>query len=204
MHYDALKGDHGLPHDPVTALVSPRPIGWISSVSRSGQRNLAPYSFFNLVAGRPPVVIFSSGSVKDSQRNIEETGEFVCNVASWDLRHEVNLSSARWPAHIDEFDVTGLEAAESRWVVPPRVKRAPAALECRYVKTVSVPRDLEGNLHSFSLIVGLVVGIYIDDEVIRAGRIDVTLIRPLARLGYSDFSVTEEVFGMERPLEPGE
>jgi len=198
MFYDALKNDHGLPHDPLNALVAPRPIGWISSVGRDGIRNLAPYSFFNLVASKPPIVVFGSGFVKDTQRNIEETGEFVCNLANWELRDEVNASSVESPPDLDEFTLTGLEAAESRFVGVPRVKRAVAALECTYLQTVPLPSATEAP-HFFSLIIGRVVGIYIDDAVIRDGIVDVTLIRPLARLGYFDFSVVDEVFAMPRP-----
>jgi flavin reductase (DIM6/NTAB) family NADH-FMN oxidoreductase RutF len=199
MHYDALRGDHGLPHDPIPALVTPRPIGWISTLSASGVRNLAPYSFFNLIAAQPPLVMFGSGFRKDSQRNIEETGEFVCNIATWDLREQVNQSSATVDADVDEFELTGLETAPSRWVNPPRVKRAPAALECRHVQTVQLPTADPGKPHFFSLVIGQVIGAYIDDAVIRDGIVDVTLIRPLARLGYLDYSVTDAVFAMERP-----
>jgi flavin reductase (DIM6/NTAB) family NADH-FMN oxidoreductase RutF len=201
MHYDALKADHGLPHDPVNALVAPRPIGWISSLDKDGQRNLAPYSYFNLIAGRPPLVMFASGYVKDSQRNIEETGEFVCNIATWDLREEVNLSSAKVPPHVDEFEFAGLEAAPSRWVKPPRVKRSPAALECRYVETVKLPTGTEDQPHFFSMIIGLVVGIYIDEKIIRDGLVDVSQIRPLARLGYMDYTAVDEIFAIQRPAD---
>jgi flavin reductase (DIM6/NTAB) family NADH-FMN oxidoreductase RutF len=201
MFYDALLGDHGLPHDPMNALVAPRPIGWISTVGADGVRNLAPYSYFNMVAGRPPVVVFSSGYAKDSQRNAEATGEFVCNIATWSLREEVNRSSTALPPHVDEFDFAGIEAAPSRLVKPPRVKRAPAALECRYIQTVPLPAGTEGQLHRFSLVIGLVVGVYIDDAVLRDGLVDVTLIEPLARLGYTDYSATRDIFSMARPAE---
>jgi flavin reductase (DIM6/NTAB) family NADH-FMN oxidoreductase RutF len=202
MHYDALKGDHGLPHDPINALVAPRPIGWISTISKEGVRNLAPYSYFNLVASHPPLVMFGSGLVKDTQHNVEETGEFVCNIASWDLRQAVNQTSARLPPDVDEFDFAGLETEPSNFVKPPRVKRAPAALECRYVQTIQLPSAQEGRRHFFSMVIGQVVGVYIDEAVIRDGLVDVTLIRPLARLGYMDYSVTLAVFPMKRPGEP--
>jgi len=201
MFYDALKADHGLPHDPTNALVSPRPIGWISSLSKNGVRNLAPYSYFNLVASRPPIVMFGSGYVKDSQRNIEETGEFVCNIADWELREEVNASSAQVPPDVDEFDLVGLEAAESTLVRPPRVKRALVALECKYVRTVELP-SATNDPHFFSMIIGRVVGVYIDESVIRDGIVDVTRIKPIARLGYQDFSVVNQVFAMARPATP--
>jgi flavin reductase (DIM6/NTAB) family NADH-FMN oxidoreductase RutF len=201
MLYDALKGDHGLPHDPVKALVSPRPIGWVSTLSKSGVRNLAPYSFFNMVAAEPPVVVLSSGFVKDTQRNIEETGEFVCNLADWDLREHMNDSSAQAPPDVDEFDLVGLESADSRFVRPPRLKRAKAALECRYVQTVSLPSATQ-DPHFFSLIIGLVVGVYIDEAVIHDGRVDIARMKPVSRLGYLDYAVVEEVFEMQRPNYP--
>jgi flavin reductase (DIM6/NTAB) family NADH-FMN oxidoreductase RutF len=198
MFYDALKADHGLPYDPTNALVSPRPIGWISSLSKDGVRNLAPYSYFNLVASRPPIVVFGSGYVKDSQRNIEETGEFVCNIANWELREAVNASSVQAPPEIDEFDLVGLEAAESTLVRPPRVKRALAALECKYVRTIELPSATD-EPHFFSMVIGRVVGVYIDESVIRDGIVDVTRIQPIARLGYQDFAVVDQVFAMARP-----
>jgi flavin reductase (DIM6/NTAB) family NADH-FMN oxidoreductase RutF len=199
MYYDALKNDHGLPHDPVNAIVAPRPIGWISSLSNSGTRNLAPYSYFNLIASRPALVVYGSSGMKDSRRNIEATGEFVCNIVNWDLREAMNRSSAAVPHEVDEFDLAGLEAAPSRWVKPPRVKRAPAALECRHVQTVALPSADPGVPHFFSLIIGQVVGVYIDDDFIQGGLVDVTKIRPVARLGYFDYSVIDSVFAMPRP-----
>lgn len=198
MFYDALKGNHGLPHDPINALVAPRPIGWISSLSTEGVRNLAPYSYFNLIASHPPVVMFGSGLVKDTQRNVEATGEFVCNIVGFDLHEEMNQTSAHLPPEIDEFDFAGLEAAASTLVRPPRVKRALAALECKYVKTVPLPSATD-KPHFFSLIIGLVVGVHIDESVVRDGIVDVTKIRPVARLGYMDYSVVNEVFAMGRP-----
>ena len=198
MFYDALKGDHGLPHDPVNALVAPRPIGWISTLSADGVPNLAPYSYFNLMASRPPVVVFGSGLVKDSQLNAEVTGEFVCNIAGWDLREEMNRSSAQVGADVDEFALAGLETAPSTLVRPPRVARALAALECRYVQTVPLPTGTE-RPHFFSMVIGLVVGVHIDESVIVDGHVDVTRIRPLSRLGYMDYAVVNEVFAMQRP-----
>ena len=113
MFYDALENKHGLPHDPFKALAVPRPIGWISTVSKSGVANLAPYSFFNAVAEKPHYVVFGSGGIKDSLANIEETGEFVCNIATYDLRHQMNISSATVPHGVDEFPLAGLTAVKS-------------------------------------------------------------------------------------------
>jgi flavin reductase (DIM6/NTAB) family NADH-FMN oxidoreductase RutF len=198
MFYDALKGDHGLPHDPVNALVAPRPIGWISTMNADGVLNLAPYSYFNLMASHPPVVAFASATIKDTQRNIESCGEFVCNIAGADLMEALNQTSANLPPEGDEFAFAGLETAPSTLVKPPRVKGAKAALECRYVQTVPLPSGGD-RPHIFSMIIGLVVGVFIDDAVIKEGLVDVTLMRPLARLGYMDYSVTENVFAMARP-----
>ena len=138
MYYDPRRNDHGLPRNPMLALVVPRPIGWISTVSRSGVVNLAPYSFFNLVSGSPPFVMFSSKPRKDSQRNAEETGEFVCNLATYDLREVVNASSTEWGPAISEPERMGIEMAPCRAVKPPRVARSPVALECKYFKTVEL------------------------------------------------------------------
>ncbi|MEZ5924332.1 MAG: flavin reductase family protein [Hyphomicrobiaceae bacterium] len=195
MHYDAIKRDHGLPIDPFKAIVMPRPIGWISTVSSSGICNLAPYSFFNAVADTPPYVMFASGARKDSQRNAEETGEFVCSIVSYDLREAMNATSATVSPDVDEFELAGLEKAASRFVAPPRVKAAPAALECRYWKSVELP----GGSETGTLVIGAVVGIYLDDRFVKDGRVDSIAMRPLARLGYSEYAVAEAAFRMRRP-----
>jgi flavin reductase (DIM6/NTAB) family NADH-FMN oxidoreductase RutF len=201
MHYDTETNRHGLRHDPFKALIVPRPIGWISTVDGKGVRNLAPYSFFNAISDRPPVVLFSSGGRKDSLRNIEETGEFTCSLAIWDLREQMNLSSATVAPGIDEFEVAGLEAAPSRFVKPPRVARSPAAFECRHWKTVEMPAPDSPSRPTYSVVFGLVVGIYIDDAYVKDGIVDAGAMRPLARLGYMDYSVVtpETIFSMNRP-----
>lgn len=196
MFYDAVANTHGLKHDPFKALAVPRPIGWLSSLSPEGVPNLAPYSFFNAVANRPNYVMFSSVGRKDSIANIEATGEFVHNVATWDLRDAMNQSSANVGSGVDEFELAGLEKAPSRLVKPPRVAASPVAFECRYVQTVELPpTNGEPNLVGF----GEVVGIHIDDDVIVNGKVDLTLFKPIARLGYHDYAVIEEVFTMVRP-----
>ena len=196
MFYDAIENSHGLKHDPFKALVAPRPIGWISSLSPDGVANLAPYSYFNAVANRPNFVIFSSTGRKDSISNIEATGEFVCNLATWDLREAMNQSSASVGAGVDEFELAGLEKAPSRMVKPPRVAASPVALECTYYTTVELPSSGDWqNLVGF----GQVVGIHVDDEVIVDGMVDVTKFKPIARLGYHDYAVVDEIFSMLRP-----
>jgi flavin reductase (DIM6/NTAB) family NADH-FMN oxidoreductase RutF len=137
--YETIANKHGLKHDPFKALVAPRPIGWISTIGKDGICNIAPYSFFNAVGEKPHYVIFSSAGRKDSLLNIEETGEFVCSLATWDLRFNMNMTSAAVPRGVDEFPLGDLTAAPCRLVKPPRVKESPAALECKHWKTVELP-----------------------------------------------------------------
>jgi len=198
MYYDPRRNNHGLSHNPMTALVVPRPIGWISTVSRDGVVNLAPYSFFNVVSGAPPFIMFASKPRKDSQRNAEETGEFVANMATYDLREAVNASSAEYGPTISEPDRIGLEMAPCREVRPPRVAHSPVALECKYFRTVELV-SADGTRNASSVVLGEVVGIYIDDSVIVNGRIDVTRMQPLARLGYMDYCAVNELFAIQRP-----
>lgn len=198
MFYDPRHEDHGLAHSPWTALVVPRPIGWISSLSQDGIANLAPYSFFNAVSGAPPFVMFSSAGRKDSQTNIEATGEFVVNMAVADLKAALNLTSATFAPDIDEFDRAGLEKAPCRNVAVPRVAASPVALECVLNKVVRfTARD--GTKVRSEVIFGEVVGIHIADEVIVDGMLDIARIRPLSRLGYMDYAIIDEVFALARP-----
>ncbi|MBM3530569.1 MAG: flavin reductase family protein [Alphaproteobacteria bacterium] len=201
MYYDPRRDPHGLKHNPMTALVAPRPIGWISTVSRAGVVNLAPYSFFNLVSGGPPFVMFSSKTRKDSQRNAEETGEFVYNMATYELRDAVNLSSTEWGPGISEPERIGLEMARCREVKPPRVARSPVALECRHFKTVELVSS-DGTRNQSSVVIGEVVGIHIDDSAIVNGHVELTRVQPLARLGYMDYCAVNEVFAIDRPDKP--
>ena len=198
MFYDALTNDHGLKHDPFKALVSPRPIGWISTIGTDGVVNLAPYSFFNAVAADPHYVMFASGGRKDSQRNAEETGEFVCSLATYALRNEMNKTGASAAPHVDEMELAGLTPAASQLVKPPRVKDSPVAFECRYHQTVNLP-GRNGEMGHYAMVIGKVVGIYIDDNAIHDGIVDMTALKPLARLGYHDYTVVESVFSMGRP-----
>jgi flavin reductase (DIM6/NTAB) family NADH-FMN oxidoreductase RutF len=203
MFYEPDKRNHGLRHDPFKNLVVPRPIGWISTLDENGVANLAPYSFFNAVASDPPIVIFGAGmrprvpEVKDSQRNIEITSEFVVNLATYALREQMNQSSAPLPAGVSEFAAAGLETAPSTLVRPPRVKASPVHLECKYLKTVEVPCNdpTRGNY----VIFGRVVGIHIDDSLIADGLVDIARARPIARLGYMDYTAVDMVFSLIRP-----
>ncbi len=194
---------HGLKRDPFKSLVVPRPIGWISSQDAEGRVNLAPYSFFNAVASNPPIVMFSAngahneGGLKDSAKNAEETGEFVCNLATWELREKMNASSASLPRDRDEFQVAGLTPAASRLVSPPRVAESPVHLECLWIKTVPLPSNNPDEPNT--VVFGKVIGIHIDDDVIKEGMIDMTKLKPIARLGYMDYTVIDNIFSMNRP-----
>jgi flavin reductase (DIM6/NTAB) family NADH-FMN oxidoreductase RutF len=201
MHYDIDKGDHGLQHDPFKAVMAPRPIGWISTVSKDGICNLAPYSFFNAVSDRPTYVMFASGGIKDSLRNIEETGEFVCSLSTYALREHMNVSSAVVPPEVDEFPLAELTAAASKVVRPPRVKESPAAFECKHYKTIQMPAVSPGGPQGYHVVFGHVVNVYIDDDFIVDGKVDTGAMRPLARLGYMDYGVItpESVFELNRP-----
>jgi len=198
---------HGLPHDPFNALVVPRPIGWISSLDAEGRANLAPYSFFNAVAYHPPQVVFAAtgahteGGLKDSVANIAASGAFVCNVASAALATAVNATSAPAPRAVDEFELAGLTKAPSRLVAPPRVAESPAQLECRLVRIVEL-ETTDPVAAPNRLVIGRVVGVHIDDDVLVDGRVDIARLAPLARLGYRDYAPVREVFEMTRPSWP--
>jgi len=198
MFYDAVANTHGLQWDPFKALVSPRPIGWISTLGKSGVVNLAPYSFFNAVSTDPHFVMFSSGGRKDSQRNAEETGEFVCSLATYDLREAMSRTSEHVDPDVDEMALAGLTPAPSKLVAPPRVKESPVAFECRYWRTIDLPGP-DGGPGTHAIVLGQVVGVHIDDAAIVGGKVDVTKLKPIARLGYGDYAVIDEVFELTRP-----
>ena len=202
MFYEA-NGPHGLRYNPFKSIVVPRPIGWISTLNKHGVGNLAPFSFFNAVADSPPMVMIAcngshaDGGVKDTLANIEATGEFVYNVATWELREQMNLTSSYAPRGVDEMKLAGLESLPSRLVGPRRVALAPAHLECVHYQTIALPANDPAQPNH--VILGRVVGVHISDEIITDGMIDMTRFRPIARLGYHDFTVAREVFTMERP-----
>ena len=198
MYYDAISNEHGLPHDPFKAIVAPRPIGWISTLSKEGVPNLAPYSFFNAIASDPNIVLFSSTGWKDSVQNVEDTGEFVCSLATWDLREQMNTTSAMVPSQTDEFRLSGLTPAPSTAVKPARVAESPVALECKHLRTLEL-RDLTGEPAGYLAVIGQVVGVYIDDAALRDGILDLEHIKPIARCGYRDYALVDELFQMSRP-----
>ena len=199
MHYRPNIDDHGLPHNPFKAIVSPRPIGWISTLNKDGVANLAPYSFFNGIQDDPPMVMFSaSGSkadttdLKDSLVNIRDTGEFCVNIVSDRLKDAMNITSAHYPNDVDEFDQAGLKKGVSKVIKAPFVAASPAVFECSLHSIIPLP----GNGH---MVLGEVVCVHIKDEHLKNGILDVTSYVPLARLGYRDYSSVHEVFSLNRP-----
>jgi len=186
------------PHDPFKALVTPRPIGWISTLSAKGELNLAPYSYFNAFSSNPPIVGFSSEGEKDSSTFALETGEFVWSMATWDLRDQMNASAASLPRGQSEFTHAKLDTAPSRLVRPPRVAASPAAFECRVTEVVKL-KDMDGSDSGRRLVLGRVIGIHVDQRFVRQGRIDSAAMRPIARGGYDEYSVVDQVFSMPRP-----
>ena len=198
--------DHGLPRDPFNAIVVPRPIGWISSIDARGTVNLAPYSFFNAVAYKPPQVMFaattthSHGGLKDSIRNARETGEFVVNLATWALRAQMNATAVPAPRHVDEFEYAGVTQASSQLVNPPRVAESPVHLECIHTRTVDLPTDVPDDPNT--VVFGQVIGIHIADWAIKDGHVDTVALRPVGRLGYLDYVCVDGSFSMERPTWP--
>lgn len=201
MFYDTQSNRHGLAHDPFKAIVAPRPIGWIGSKGHDGTINLSPYSFFNAVSDRPKIVMFSSSGRKDSLRNATETGVFTVNFVSADLVPAMNASSVAVPYGTDEFAIAGLSAIPGRLVDAPYVGEAHAALECR-VTEIHTLKTIDGEDSDSHAVFGQVVGIHIDEGVIRDGRFDVALARPVSRLGYMDYAEVQPVFELLRPAAP--
>ncbi|SNT19534.1 flavin reductase family protein [Tropicimonas sediminicola] len=193
---------HGLPHNPFSAIVSPRPIAWISTRGADGSENLAPYSFFNAVAYVPPQVMFATTGkkhdregTKDTLANIRDTGVFAVNIVEYAQREIMNLTSGPWDKDVDEAEMAGIERAECETIPCSRVANAPATLECRLTQIVELGGS--NNLAAF----GEVTGIHLRDDCLRDGIFDVTRYQPLARLGYRDFTHVAEVFTMKRPGE---
>ena len=193
---------HGLKHNPFNAVVTPRPIGWISTRGADGSENLAPYSFFNAVAYVPPQVMFASTSAKpdrdgtkDSVANIRETGVFCVNIVEYAMRNVMNETSGPWAREVDEFEKAGIERAACREIQCSRVAGAPAALECRLTEIVT----LRGEANF--LVLGEVVGVHLRDDCVEDGMFNVLKFQPLTRLGYRDYSRITEVFSLKRPGE---
>ena len=206
MFYEPVKQDHGLSKNPFNSLIIPRPIGWISSIDNEGVVNLAPYSFFNAVCYRPPTVMFASGTgkgsdgMKDSRRNIEATGEFVCNLATWETRNQMNQTSAVVTPDTDEMKLAGLTPVSSKLIKVPRVAEAPVHLECRHLNSIEIPSWEKDN--RYFIVLGEVIGIHIRDELItKDGLVDIEKMIPIGRMGYNDYTRIDgnTLFTMIRP-----
>jgi flavin reductase (DIM6/NTAB) family NADH-FMN oxidoreductase RutF len=196
---------YGLRYNPFKSCVIPKPIGWISTVSPEGVHNLAPYSQFQNLTFDPPYVMFAAnqttqGKRKDSVVNAEQTGEFVYNMATYELREAVNKSAAEVPPDVDEFELAGVTKAPSIKIKPCRVAESPVQFECVYHQTLRLPG--KGLMGTVDIIIGRVVLVHIKDEVIRPdGRLNILKIRPLARLGYYDYTTIDSTFEMVIPGE---
>ncbi len=204
LHFYRPRDGHGLPHDPFKSIIAPRPIGWIGSVSPEGIRNLAPYSFFNAFADTPPIIGFSSSGWKDSVRNIQASGVFTWNLATRAQAESMNLSSAPFPAEVDEFARTGLVPVPGHVVDAPFVEGTPAAFECRLSQLIQLT-DAKGTALDQWLVLGEVVGVHIDKRFLVDGRYDTAAAGPILRAGgrgsYAQIT-PEAMFEMVRPTRP--
>lgn len=192
---------HGLRHDPLNAIIAPRPIGWISTIGAAGVRNLAPYSFFNLFNYKPPIIGFSTTGWKDSAVNITETGEFVWNLATRDLAEAMNATSAMAASEVDEFTLAGLGSLPSRLVRPDRVAGSPVTFECRHTQTLRL-ETVESRALDAWVIFGEVVGVHIDPAMLEDGIYQTARPHPITRGGgpADYFEITEDrLFRMRRP-----
>jgi flavin reductase (DIM6/NTAB) family NADH-FMN oxidoreductase RutF len=182
LHFYEPKNGHGLKHDPFNAIVAPRPIGWISSRDAKGNVNLAPYSFFNAFCYHPPIIGFSSTSWKDSAANIQETREFVWNLATMNLAKQMNASAAHVARDISEFEIAGLTAVPGKLVNVPRVGESPVAFECKLIEIMQL-KGANGEKAQAWLTLGEVVAVHIDRSFIRDGVYQTALARPIVRAG---------------------
>jgi len=204
MFYEPEKNNHGLAHNPFKSCVVPRPIGWISTLGADGVPNLAPYSQFQNLTFDPPYVMFAAnqttdGRRKDSVVNTEQSGEFVYNMVTYDLREAMNLSAQQVPPDVDEFELAGVTKAPSRLVKAPRVAESPIQFECRYHQTIRLPGN--GTMGTVDIVIGRVIGIHIKDEFIQPdGKLNILKVRTIARLGYYDYTVIESIFEMIPPF----
>jgi flavin reductase (DIM6/NTAB) family NADH-FMN oxidoreductase RutF len=202
MYYEPDRNDHGLRYNPLKACVAPRPIGWITTLSAGGVVNLAPFSFFNLLSYDPPFVMFSAGGheedggKKDTVVNVEATGEFVYNMATYAQRDEMNATARIVARGVDELAAAGLQPLPSRLVRPPRVAGSPVHFECRLHQVVTLPGNRPSSEHH--VVIGRVVAVHIDDAVLTDGRLDLVKVKPIARLGYQDYAAVEAIFQMAK------
>ncbi|MDH3762916.1 MAG: flavin reductase family protein [Gammaproteobacteria bacterium] len=196
---------HGLPHNPFKSCIAPRPIAWVSSLHPDGTINLAPYSFFNALTSDPPMVMISfngyhqHGGEKDTLFNIKASGEFVVNMVPLALKDAMNVTTANVAREVDELALAGLTTEHSELVKPPRVKESPIHLECEFYREIELPCTLPDSINT--MIIGAVLGVHINDQVLVDGLVDLSRIRPLARLGYMQYSAVDELFAMNRPAD---
>lgn len=206
MFYDPDINDHGLPYNPLKSCIVPRPIGWITTLKENGRVNLAPFSQFNLLGFEPSYVMFSANThppachPKHSISNAERSGEFVYNMATWALREAVVRSSRLMDTETDDLEALGLARGAGKAVRTPHLADAPVAIECRHYTTLTLPGDTPDTTHR--VIIGRIVGVHIRDDALSSeGKLDIPRIKPLARLGYMDYSAVEEVFEINLPEE---
>jgi flavin reductase (DIM6/NTAB) family NADH-FMN oxidoreductase RutF len=199
MFYTTDTNNHGLRYNPFKAIVSPRPIAWVSSKDSNGNANLAPYSFFNGMSDMPPIIGFGSGPTKmgidepkDSLTNIEQSGEFCVSIVSDALKNQMNISSQHIPHGEDEFELAGLTKGQATTIDVPFVADSPVTLECKLHDIISLPGTSKW-------IIGLVTAVHIKDAYIVDGKLDVTKYQPVARLGYKDYATISETYELERP-----
>ncbi|AOH83051.1 Asp/Glu/hydantoin racemase [Sphingomonas panacis] len=203
-HFYEPANGHGLAHDPLNAIIAPRPIGWVSTISANGVRNLAPYSFFTLFNYRPPIIGFSSIGWKDNAANIAATGEFVWNLATRPLADVMNTSSAMVGPEVDEFDLAGIAALPSRLVKPDRVAASPVQFECRATQTLRLESKERRALDTWVMF-GEVIGVHIDRALLEDGVYQTGRARAILRGGgpADYFEVGEDnLFKMFRPDQP--
>jgi flavin reductase (DIM6/NTAB) family NADH-FMN oxidoreductase RutF len=185
-------------YDPFKAMIAPRPVGWISTRDKQGSVNLAPYSFFNAFSGDPPVVGFCSEGLKDSAAFAVESGEFTWNMATWDLRHEMRMTSASLERGASEFAHAGLETAPCRYVKAPRVAASPCSLECKVTQSVVI-LDKNGKQTDRLLVLGEVIGAHVDERYVKDGILDILAMKPIARCGYQDYTAIDRLFSIDVP-----
>lgn len=201
MYYEVNDENKWLKH--YKSIIVPRPIGWITSKNKNGIINLAPYSFYNAISTNPPMVVIGpggyskSGSNKDTLLNIELNKEFVCNFVNWDLRDIMNLSSYSYNNDESEADELKVELEDSINVDIPRVKLSPAHFECKLYKIIELPPDSRG--HPNHIIIGSIIGINIKNEIMNDGKVDISKLKPISRMGYDDYALINTIFKMDRP-----
>jgi flavin reductase (DIM6/NTAB) family NADH-FMN oxidoreductase RutF len=199
-HFYRPVDGHGLPHDPFNAIIAPRPIGWISSLTLDGVANLAPYSFFNAFNYVPPIIGFCSQGRKDSLTNVEATGEFVWNLVTEPLAQAMNLTCSALPPHESEFTLAGLTPLACREVSVPRVAESPVAMECRLSQIIQLTSASGAPVNAW-LVMGEVVGVHIDETLLVNGVFDIVAARTIARCGYrGDYTEVASLFEMIRPV----